>query len=55
VDETGALMKVQQELMCHASIQTTMNIYGQAMPESKRAANGKVITMVLKPLVKASA
>jgi integrase len=43
-------MKVQQELMRHASIQTTMNVYGQAMPESKREANGKVVTMVLKPM-----
>ena len=43
-------MKVQQELMRHASIQTTMNVYGKAMPESKREANGKVVTMVLKPL-----
>ena len=50
LDETGAPMKIQQELMRHASIQTTMNVYGQAMPESKRAANGKVVTMVLKPL-----
>ncbi len=50
LDETGAPMKVQQELMRHASIQTTMNVYGQAIPESKRAANGKVVTMVLKPL-----
>jgi integrase len=54
LDETGAPMKVQQELMRHASIQTTMNVYGQAMPESKREANGKVVTMVLKPM-KASA
>jgi len=50
LDETGAPMKVQQEFMRHASIQTTMNVYGQAMPESKREANGKVVTMVLKPL-----
>ena len=49
LDETGAPMKVQQELMRHASIQTTMNVYGKAMPESKREANGKVVTMVLKP------
>ena len=41
---------VRQELMRHASIQTKMNVYGQAMPESKREANGKVVTMVLKPL-----
>jgi integrase len=54
LDETGAPMKVQQELMRHASIQTTMNVYGQAMPESKREANGKVVEMVLKPM-KASA
>ena len=30
-------MKVQQELMRHASIQTTMNVYGQAMSSSKRS------------------
>jgi integrase len=47
-------MKVQQELMRHASIQTTMNVYGQAMASSKREANGKVVEMVLKPM-KASA
>jgi integrase len=49
LDETGAPMKVQQELMRHASIQTTMNVYGQATPSSKREANGKVVEMVLKP------
>ncbi len=49
LDETGAPMKVQQELMRHASIQTTMNVYGQAMPASKRLANSKVVQMVLKP------
>ena len=54
LDETGAPMKVQQELMRHASIQTTMNVYGQAMTSSKREANGKVVELVLKP-VKASA
>jgi integrase len=41
LDETGAPMKVQQELMRHASIQTTMNVYEQAMPASKREANGE--------------
>jgi integrase len=49
LDETGAPMKVQQELMRHASIQTTMNVYGQAMPASKREDNGKVVEMVLIP------
>ncbi len=43
-------MGVQKELMRHASIQTTMNIYGKAMTESKRQAHGKVVEMVLKPM-----
>ena len=51
LDETGAPMKVQQELMRHASIQTTMNVYGQALASSKREANGKVVEMVLKPIL----
>ena len=41
-------MKVQQELMRHASIQTTMNVYGQAMLQSKRKANSKVVEMALR-------
>ncbi len=40
--------------MRHASIQTMMNVYGQAMSSSKREANSKVVEMVLKP-VRASA
>ena len=43
-------MQVRQELMRHASVQTTINAYRHAMPESKREANGKVVKMVLKPL-----
>jgi integrase len=43
-------MRLQQELMRHASIQATMNVYGQAMSSSKREANGKFVEMVLKPL-----
>jgi integrase len=46
-DETGAPMKVQQEFMRHANILTTMNVYGEAMDESKRAAHGKVVRLVL--------
>jgi len=49
LDESGAPMKVQQELMRHASIQTTMNVYGRAMVDSKREANRKVVQMVLEP------
>ena len=35
--------------MRHASIQTTMNIYGKAMTDSKRQAHSNVVEMVLKP------
>ena len=47
LDETGAPLKVQQELMRHADIRTTMNIYGKAMETSKREAHGKVVRLVL--------
>ena len=47
LDETGAPLTVQKELMRHASIQTTMNIYGKAMTDSKRQAHSKVVEMVL--------
>jgi len=44
----GADVKVQQELLRHADIQTTMNIYTQAVSEAKRAANSKVVEMVIR-------
>jgi integrase len=44
----GTDIKVQQELLRHANIQTTMNIHTQAVSEQKRAANSKVVEMVLK-------
>ena len=49
LDETGAPLTVQKELMRHASIQTTMNIYGKAMTDSKRRAHSKVVELILKP------
>jgi integrase len=55
LDETGAPMKVQQELMRHASIQTTMNVYGRVLSDTKRQANSKVVQLVLKPAVPAGA
>ena len=45
-------MKVRQELMRHANIQTTMRVYGSAMLESKRTANSKIVRMVLVPPIK---
>jgi len=55
LDETGAPMKVQQELMRHASIQTTMNVYGRAMTETKRRANSQVVGLVFGPNLQDSA
>jgi len=40
-------MTVQQQLMHHANIQTTMNVYGRAMPDTKREANRKIVRLVL--------
>ncbi len=40
-------VKVQQELLRHADIRTTMNMYTQAVPEALREANSKVVRMVL--------
>jgi hypothetical protein len=40
-------MTVQQQLTRHASIQTTMNVYGSAMPEIKRVANSRIVQIVL--------
>lgn len=41
LDDTGAPLTVQKELMRHASIQTTMKIYGKAMTDSKRQPTAK--------------
>ena len=48
LDQTGAPMSVQQKLMRHASITTTMNAYGGALPESERQAHSKVVQMALR-------
>ena len=48
LDQTGAPMKVQQELMRHADIATTMNVYGRAMLATKREANGKVVELAIR-------
>ena len=52
-DETGAPMKVHQELMGHGLIQA-ISVDGQPMTSSRREVNSKVGGMVLKP-AKASA
>ena len=48
LDSVGTSMGVQQKLMRHAQIATTMNVYGNSMMESKREANRKVVRMALR-------
>ena len=43
----GVDLKVQQELLRHADIRTTMNIYTHAVPTALREANSKVVRLVL--------
>ena len=46
----GAPMPIQKELMRHASIQTTMNVYGRSlMSEAKREAKSNVLRKALRP------
>jgi hypothetical protein len=47
LDATGAPIGVQQKLMRHAHVSTTMNVYGNALMESKREANSKIVQLVL--------
>ena len=47
LDSVEAPVGVQRELMRHASIQTTMNIYGRALPEGVRQAHSKVVEMLV--------
>jgi len=45
--DNGEDIKVQQELMRHADIRTTMNLYTQAIFEQKRQAQGRIVEMAL--------
>jgi integrase len=40
-------LKVQQELLWHSVIRTTMNICTQAVPDAMRETNSKVVEMFL--------
>lgn len=47
LDASGTPVGVQQRLMRHAQVSTTMNVYGDAMMESKRQANSNAVRMLL--------
>ncbi len=48
LDQVGVRMKVAQELLRHADIQTTMNIYTSAMEQDKQKAADLVARRLLK-------
>jgi integrase len=43
----GTDIKVQQELLRHSTIQSTLNTYTQAISQQKRSANGLVVGILL--------
>ena len=43
----GTDIKVQQELLRHSTIQSTLNTYTQAISEQKRSANSVVVGILL--------
>jgi integrase len=47
LDSVGTPVGVQQRLMRHSDIRTTMNLYGQAMTEDMRQAHEKVVRLAL--------
>jgi hypothetical protein len=47
LDSVGTPIGVQQKLMRHADIRTTMNIYGDAPTEDMRSAHEKVVRRAL--------
>jgi integrase len=47
LDSVGTPVGVQQRLMRHADIRTTMNVYGDAVTQDMAAAHGKVVELAL--------
>jgi integrase len=47
IDAAGTTVGVQQKLMRHADIRTTMNIYGDAASADMREAHGKIVRLAL--------
>jgi integrase len=47
LDAAGTAIAVQQKLMRHASITTTMNVYGDVVTDEMSQAHSKVVRMAL--------
>jgi integrase len=50
IDAVGTPIGVQQKLMRHADIRTTINIYGDAASADMREAHGKIVQLALRPV-----
>jgi integrase len=50
IDAIGTPVGVQQKLMRHSDIRTTMNIYGDAATEDMREAHNKIVGLALQPM-----
>ena len=50
LDSVGTPVGVQQKLMRHADIRTTMNVYGDAVTADMAEAHGKIVGLALKRL-----
>ncbi|HUB81952.1 MAG TPA: site-specific integrase [Bryobacteraceae bacterium] len=48
LDEAGAPIGVQQKLMRHSNVATTMNVYGNSTLRAKQDANSKVVKMLIR-------
>ena len=47
LDSVGTPVRVQQKLMRHSDIRTTMNLYGDAATDDMRKAHEKVVNIAL--------
>ena len=47
LDSIGSPIGVQQRLMRHSDIRTTMNVYGDSLPADEREAHEKLVRMAL--------
>ena len=47
MDAAGTSISVQQKMMRHVDIRTTMNIYGDVVTDEMEIAHSKVVTMAL--------
>ena len=47
LDSVGTPVGVQQKLMRHADVRTTMNIYGDAVTEDMRSAHEKIVRLAM--------